>query len=119
MAGKIILKWLEEEVFEGQFVIFEKTGAMTIQELESILREERIFEEFGISKLGLFGSFARGEKYHDIDILLEQNMEYRLREKLKEKLQLLLNIKVDLVPEKFADPIIVYRARQDLKYVTR
>jgi predicted nucleotidyltransferase len=92
---------------------------MTIHELESILRKERIFEEFGISKLGLFGSFARGEKYHDIDILLEQNMEYQVRERLKEKLQQLLNIKVDLVPEKFADPIIVYRARQDLKYVTR
>lgn len=100
-------------------VYLKKTGAMTIHELESILRKERVFEEFGISKLGLFGSFARGEKYHDIDILLEQNMEYRLREKLKEKLQLLLNVKVDLVPEKFADPIIVYRARQDLKYVTR
>lgn len=92
---------------------------MTIRELESILRKERIFEEFGISKLGLFGSFARGEKYHDIDILLEQHMEYRMREKLKEKLQLLLKVKVDLVPEKFADPIIIYRARQDLKYVTR
>ena len=97
---------------------FEKIVVMTIQELESMLRKERIFEEFGISRLGLFGSFARGEKYHDIDILLEQNMEYRTREKLKEKLQRLLNIKVDLVPEKFADPIIVYRARQDLKYVT-
>lgn len=92
---------------------------MTIRELELLLREERIFEEFGISRLGLFGSFARGEKYHDIDILLEQNMEYQLREKLKEKLQALLHIKIDLVPEKFADPIILYRARKDLKYVTR
>lgn len=92
---------------------------MTVQELESILRKERVFEEFGISRLGLFGSFARGEKYHDIDILLEQNLNYTVRERLKEKLQSLLNIKVDLVSEKFADPIIVYRAHQDLKYVTR
>lgn len=91
---------------------------MTIHELESILRKERIFEEFGISRLGLFGSFARGEKYRDIDILLEQHLDYTMREKLKEKLQALLNIKIDLVPEKFADPIILYRARQDLKYVT-
>lgn len=91
---------------------------MTIHELESILRKERIFEEFGISRLGLFGSFARGEQYRDIDILLEQNLDYTMREKLKEKLQALLNIKIDLVPEKFADPIILYRARQDLRYVT-
>lgn len=92
---------------------------MTIRELESVLRKENVFEEFGISRLGLFGSFARGETYHDIDILLEQNLNYTVREKLKEKLQSLLNVKIDLVPEKFADPIIVYRARQDLKYVTR
>nr|WP_295923180.1 nucleotidyltransferase domain-containing protein [uncultured Dyadobacter sp.] len=91
---------------------------MTIQELELLLRKERIFEEFGISRLGLFGSFARGEKYRDIDILLEQNIAYGARERLKEKLQSLLRIKVDLVPEKFADPIILYRARKDLKYVT-
>lgn len=92
---------------------------MTIDDAESILRKERVFEEFGISKLGLLGSFARGEMYHDIDILLEQNLDYAIREKLKDKLQSLLNIKVDLVPEKFADPIILYRARQDLKYATR
>lgn len=91
---------------------------MTVQELEALLRKEKFFEEFGISRLGLFGSFARGENYRDIDILLEQNLEYTVREQLKEKLQKLLNIKVDLVPEKFADPIIVYRARKDLIYVT-
>ncbi|WP_229207842.1 nucleotidyltransferase family protein [Dyadobacter beijingensis] len=96
-----------------------KRGDMTIHELESILRKERIFEEFGISRLGLFGSFARGEEYRDIDILLEQNVGHRVREQLKEKLQAILNIKVDLVPEKFADPIILHRARKDLKYVTR
>jgi uncharacterized protein len=92
---------------------------MTIRELELILRREHIFDEFGISRLGLFGSFARGEDYRDIDILLEQNLDYGLRERLKDRLQILLNIKVDLVPERFADPIIVFRARKDLKYVTR
>lgn len=92
---------------------------MTIQELETTLRKERIFEEFGLTRLGLFGSFARGEKYHDIDILLEQHMDYKLREKLKHKLQIILKAKIDLVPQKFADPIIVYRAQKDLKYVTK
>ncbi len=92
---------------------------MTIQELETILRKEKIFEEFGLNRLAVFGSFARGEAYRDIDILLEQNMDYKLRDKLQTKLQTLLKTKVDLVPEKFADPIIVYRARKDLKYVTK
>jgi predicted nucleotidyltransferase len=92
---------------------------MTIQELEAILRREKIFEEFGLSRLAVFGSFARGEAYRDIDILIEQNMDYKVREQLKAKLQTLLNIKVDLVPEKFADPIIVYQAHKELKYVTK
>ena len=91
---------------------------MTIQELETLLRQENIFEEFGIDRLGLFGSFARGEPYRDIDILLERKMDYKRRDLLKAKLQTLLGIKVDLVPENFADPIILYRARKDLKYVT-
>ncbi|WP_373511176.1 nucleotidyltransferase family protein [Persicitalea sp.] len=92
---------------------------MDINHLETLLRQEKVFEEFGIQRLGLFGSFARGENYRDIDILLEQHMDYRLRDRLKAKLQDLLNAKVDLVAEKFADPIILYRARQDLKYVTQ
>ena len=92
---------------------------MTIQELEFILRKAKIFEEFGINKLAIFGSFARGENYRDIDILLEQNLSYNVREQLKAKLEALLKTKIDLVPEKFADPIIVYRARKDLKYVTK
>lgn len=92
---------------------------MTIQELETTLRKEKIFEEFGLTRLGLFGSLARGEKYQDIDILLEQNMDYKLRDKLKDKLQIILKTKIDLVPQKFADPIIVYRAQKDLKYVTK
>lgn len=91
---------------------------MTIHELETLLRREKIFEEFGLKRLGVFGSFARGEQYHDIDILLEQNIHYKLRERLKNRLQVLLKTKVDVVPEKFADPIILYRAQQDLKYVT-
>ena len=39
---------------------------MTIREWESVLRKENVFEEFGISRSGLFGSFARGETYNDI-----------------------------------------------------
>jgi uncharacterized protein len=96
-----------------------KEVAMTIKELELILRREGIFEEFGINRLGLFGSFARGEKYRDIDILLEQPLDYKMREQLQRRLQLLLHTKVDVVPAKFADPIILYRAQKDLKYVTR
>ena len=78
---------------------------MTIQELETTLRKEKIFEAFGLTRPGLLGSFARGKKYHNIDILLEQHMDYKLREKLKHKLQIILKAEIDLVPQKFADPL--------------
>lgn len=91
---------------------------MTIEELEILLRQENIFQEFATERLGIFGSFARGEPYCDIDILLERKIDYKRRELLKAKLQTLLGTKVDLIPESFADPIILYRARKDLKYVT-
>ena len=92
---------------------------MTIDELEKLLRKENVFGEFGINRLGIFGSFARGENYNDIDILLEQNMDYKKREQLKSKLQTLLKTKVDLVPEKFVDAIILYRARKVVKYIPK
>ena len=92
---------------------------MSIEELETLLRAENVFDEFGLNRLGIFGSFARGEKYNDIDLLVEQNLYYSTREALKEKLQKLLNIKIDLVPEKFADPILLHRARKEIRYVTR
>jgi predicted nucleotidyltransferase len=110
----------ELKILAVKFCIFEKKQiAMTIQELETILRVENIFDEFGLNRLGVFGSFARGEKYNDIDILIEQNLNYKIRENLKEKLQSILNVKVDLIPEKFANPIILYRAQKELKYVTK
>ena len=92
---------------------------MTLQELEDKLREKDIFETFGLSQLGIFGSFARGEDYHDIDILLEQDLDYDTRLRLKRRLSRLLGTKIDIVPVKFADPIILYRAQKDLKYVRK
>jgi predicted nucleotidyltransferase len=92
---------------------------MTLTELETLLRQKKVFDRFGLSQLGVFGSFARNEPYNDIDFLLEQDQDlnYTTRQRLKRSLQSILKIKIDLVPEKFADPIILYRARKDLKYV--
>ncbi|MDF7821906.1 nucleotidyltransferase domain-containing protein [Runella sp. MFBS21] len=92
---------------------------MTLQELESILRQQKVFEVFGITELGVFGSFARGEDYHDIDFLLEQDLDFNMRQKLKRRLTKILGLKIDLVPSKYADPIILYRAQKELKYVRK
>ncbi len=92
---------------------------MTLPELEIVLREKKIFERFGLSHLGVFGSFARNEPYNDIDFLLEQDLDFTTRQKLKQLLKSILKVSIDIVPEKFADPIVLYRAKKDLKYVRK
>lgn len=92
---------------------------LTISELQQKLRKNNVFETFGLNQIGVFGSFARGEAYHDIDFLIEQEIHFTQRELLKKKLTSILKIKIDLVNAKFADPIILYRAKKDIKYVTR
>lgn len=92
---------------------------MNLLELEHSLRQADIFDTFGISQLGVFGSFARNEAYNDIDFLLEDDLDFSTRQLLKKRLQTLLKIPIDLVPRKFADPIILYRASKDLVYVKK
>ncbi|MDQ7095477.1 hypothetical protein REC12_17960 [Desulfosporosinus sp. PR] len=48
-----------------------------ISELESIMLQNNLFKKFKLSKLGVFGSMARGETSNDIDILIEDNVDYR------------------------------------------
>ena len=90
-----------------------------ISELETKLRQNKIFDTFGITQLGIFGSYARGEAYRDIDFLLEQDLDFETRELLKNSLSRILMVKVDLIPAKFADPIILYHARKEIKYVNK
>ena len=92
---------------------------MTILELEDILRRHGVFDAFGITQLGVFGSFARGEAYRDIDFLLEEELDYDTRKRLKTRLSRVLKTKIDIVPSKYADPIILYRAQKELKYVRK
>lgn len=92
---------------------------LIFNDLEQKLRKNKVFETFGLHQLGVFGSFARGESYHDIDFLLEEDMNFVNRALLKKKLTSILKTKVDIVPSKFADPIILNRAKKDLRYVIR
>jgi len=108
-----------ETHLKGFGVENQSANNMTLQELENILRQQNVFETFGLTQLGVFGSFARGEAYHDIDFLLEQDLDFKTRQRLKRRLTKVLGLKIDLVPTKYADPIILYRAKKDLKYVRK
>ena len=74
----------------------------TKDEIIAILRnfKEEFGERYGIEKLGLFGSVARGEQKEDsdIDICVKlQDPDYFTRMEIKESLEERFNAKVDVV----------------------
>lgn len=86
--------------------------------LQDFLRQNDVFNRFGLSRIGIFGSFIRGEKYNDIDLLLEENIDYNKRQELKQLLEVSLHTKIDLVIKQFAEPIILRHALKDVQYAT-
>jgi uncharacterized protein len=90
-----------------------------IIELEDIMVRNNFFERFNLFKIGVFGSTARGEKSNDIDILIEDNIDYRQLAILRDELQTLLKKRIDIVIARFANPIVLYRAKKEIVYVTR
>lgn len=74
--------------------------------------------KYNLKKIGFFGSVLFSDKPNDIDILIEAFEDYRDLFKFREDIQEITDKKVDIVLEKFARPIIFYRAKQNIRYVT-
>lgn len=90
-----------------------------ITELKNIMICNNLFERFNINRIGVFGSTARGENSNDIDILIDDNADYRQLAVLREELQNLLNKRIDIVISKYANPIVLHRAMKEIVYVTK
>ena len=71
-------------------------------------------------KIGIFGSFARGEKANDIDFYIDTD-NYNLTKlvDLKNDLEKITGKKIEIMLKKYANPIVLYRAEKDMKYVTQ
>lgn len=85
---------------------------------QQFLRDQNVFARFGFTQVGVFGSFARGEHFNDIDLLVEEKLDYETRMALKSFLESQLHVPVDIVIKDFAEPIILFRALKDVKYAT-
>lgn len=87
---------------------------------ETFLSEHPLSERFGVTRLGVFGSFARGEKNcHDLDLMVEdEHPDFKKLLALKTYLEEKLGMRVDIMVKQFADPVILYRAQKDMKYAT-
>ncbi len=95
----------------------------TLEEIQKILQthKKELSEKFGVKRIGIFGSYSRGEQKEtsDIDILVEFHRPIGFIEfiKLQEYLEALLGIKVDLVTKKALKKRIRKQILQEVKYV--
>lgn len=93
------------------------------QEIINIIRDTKpeLATRYGVERLGLFGSYVRGQqrKRSDIDILVSFNREIDLFDfvDLREYLEAHLHNKVDLVMESALKPAIGKRILAEVEYV--
>ncbi len=84
----------------------------TLEEIKEILKKQKPFlkEEYGVSEIGIFGSYVRGEqrKKSDLDILVEFDKPIGLLKFIGLEIYLseVLGVKVDLVMEGSLKPRI-------------
>jgi uncharacterized protein len=92
----------------------------TINALDAALKNDGLLKKHHLEKIGVFGSFARGEEANDIDFYIDSD-DYCVEDllDLKDDLEKITQKRVDIMLKKYANPIILYRAEKDMKYVTQ
>jgi hypothetical protein len=92
-------------------VINKKITDLNLRKILRTLQQKReyIHSEYRIVILGIFGSYSRNEQRNksDIDILVSYNQDATLFNKiaLKDYLENLFLVKIDLVAEKYIKPV--------------
>jgi predicted nucleotidyltransferase len=92
-------------------------SVQSVDDLSLLIQNSDLPSRFQLSKLGIFGSFARGEKSNDIDLLIEDNISLDEALELKLALEELNGTQIDIVLSQYANPIVLHRAKKDLCYV--
>jgi predicted nucleotidyltransferase len=92
----------------------------TVNALEKVIKNENLLKKYNLDKIGVFGSFARGENAKDIDFYIDiENYNVKNLINLKKDLEDITEKEVDIMLKKYANPIILFRAQKDMKYVTQ
>lgn len=87
------------------------------------LNKQRLFRDYHLTQIGLFGSLSRGEGANesDIDLLVEfapnTNNLYELKHQLKKEIQSVFNREVDVCRLKYLKPFVKNKILADVKYV--
>jgi len=92
----------------------------SINELKQALNNENLLKKYNLDKIGVFGSFARGEEARDLDFYIDMdNYNFRNLISLKKDLENITKKEVDIMLKKYANPIVLHRAQKDMVYVTQ
>ena len=95
----------------------------TLKDVQKVLQahKEELRKRYGVKRIGVFGSYSRGEQKEDsdVDILVEFEKPVGLIDfvRLQEYLESLLGVKVDLVTKGALKKRIKERVLQEVKYV--
>jgi len=92
---------------------------MKFNEIEDIFYKNQLLDKYNIERIGIFGSLARGENGNDVDIFIEKPYKIDDIIKLRDELEKLTLNNIDIMLEDYANPIVLYRAKKELKYVER
>jgi uncharacterized protein len=95
----------------------------TLEEIKQTLRQTKplLQEQYRVTQLGIFGSYARGEQTQtsDIDILIDYDQAptlFKLVE-LRDYLAEVMGMKVDVVTKKGLKPRIQERVLAEVVYI--
>ena len=81
------------------------------------LQNSGLQKKYGLKKIGVFGSFARGEPHKDIDLLLEdEHIDWKSLEAFRHEFQIQTGEKLDIMVRQFAEPLIFKTALRDIRY---
>ncbi len=95
------------------------------EDILEFLRQRKPYftERFHLTKIGIFGSFARGEQdsTSDLDVILEFEPGtadlYEIKEELKSILTAQFNLEVDICREKYLKPYFRKNILKDATFV--
>lgn len=99
------------------------TRVRTLGDVQRIIRvhKEELRTQFGVKRIGVFGSYSRNEqrKDSDVDILVEfeRPVELITFVRLQERLEKLFGVKVDLVTKNALKKRIGQHVLEEVKYV--
>ena len=92
-------------------------------EIKEIIGQHKseLCSEYGVAKIGIFGSYASGQQNEDSDIDILVDFEHPVGFvkflRLEKTISALLGVKVDLVTRKALKPYIGERIVQEVRYV--